>query len=792
MDQNNNIQKSKPVPPFVRYCSAIIPTMFDDSLSYYEALCALNNFLQTNVIEVINNNATVTDEYIQLTKDLKSYVENYFENLDVQEEINNKLDEMAEDGTLGNILRQQYKDLERMIQASYSGSPIPVASTSDMTDTTRTYVNTTDGKWYYYDGDSWEIGGTYQATAVADGSVTPVKTTFSTRSHQLFNKNDYTVVRGQAAMDATVITANNNSRTLYIPCEGSTTYRIRKTVGGHLGIFTTAAVPAAGVTVSNVVNGTASVPLANQNVTYTTAADANYLCVFFYNVGGDPSVTEAQVANTIMISKGETDYGYEPYAYLNINDLLQLNSISQDRLKVHFLDAYQGGIYVDFANNKVKLSGLSGVINSEINKIYSINNTIANSEVTFPATTGLFALTATISGSAVTAVQLVAYGSITADSNVILIIDRTHKCYTCNYDYGNRIITEARSIALYKGKLKVNFVRNKVYFSSGCAFNYVNAAGSATAAYYFYDGFDNEVDIPSNSGLFALTATVSGNRITALQFEAYTAITPSNYVILYLEGGGIPNRNWYAPYNYGNRIVGNEIEPVMVSMAMFNSIGAIGDSYTQGAMYMDGHWYESPDRKQSYIGVLGRINGVDWDNYGVGGSTTKSWLTSPNGLAKVVAADPNDFYFLALGINDANQLGADYLGSIDDITADYTQNPDTFYGNYARIIEQVQAHAPKAKFMMIGCMRPNSLNPLYGTFTEAIAEIADHYSIPFADPYNDAFFTSSIMTTLSNGHPTSQGYCGIALALQRLFAKAVEENVDYFKTSNEGSNIITG
>ena len=104
MDDNNNIKRSPNVPPFVRYCSAIIPTMFDDSLSYYEALCALNNFLQKNVIEVINNNAAVTEKYIKLANDLKDYVENYFANLDVQEEINNKLDAMAEDGTLDNII----------------------------------------------------------------------------------------------------------------------------------------------------------------------------------------------------------------------------------------------------------------------------------------------------------------------------------------------------------------------------------------------------------------------------------------------------------------------------------------------------------------------------------------------------------------------------------------------------------------------------------------------------------------------------------------------------------------
>lgn len=98
------IKHSRPVPPFMRYCSAIIPTMFDDSLSYYEALCALNRFIQKNLVEVINNNATVTQEYIALVDELKEYVEHYFDNLDVQEEINNKLDELVADGTLETLI----------------------------------------------------------------------------------------------------------------------------------------------------------------------------------------------------------------------------------------------------------------------------------------------------------------------------------------------------------------------------------------------------------------------------------------------------------------------------------------------------------------------------------------------------------------------------------------------------------------------------------------------------------------------------------------------------------------
>ena len=101
---SEHIVKAPHVPPFVTFVTSAVPMVFDNSLSYYEALCALWKWLQDDVVNVINNNATVTEEYINLTNELKTFVDDYFDNLDVQEEINNKLDQMAEDGTLEEIM----------------------------------------------------------------------------------------------------------------------------------------------------------------------------------------------------------------------------------------------------------------------------------------------------------------------------------------------------------------------------------------------------------------------------------------------------------------------------------------------------------------------------------------------------------------------------------------------------------------------------------------------------------------------------------------------------------------
>ena len=54
--------------------------------------------------------------------------------------------------------------LDAKVNSLASGSPLVASSTSDMTDTTRVYVNTTDGHWYWYNGTDWQDGGAYQST----------------------------------------------------------------------------------------------------------------------------------------------------------------------------------------------------------------------------------------------------------------------------------------------------------------------------------------------------------------------------------------------------------------------------------------------------------------------------------------------------------------------------------------------------------------------------------------------------------------------------------------------------
>ena len=98
-----NVENLKPFPKFC-YTIGMIPTSYKVSLTYEEQLWWFCDFLENTVIPTVNNNGMAVEELQNLLVQLKGYVENYFDNLDVQVEINNKLDEMAQDGTLQEII----------------------------------------------------------------------------------------------------------------------------------------------------------------------------------------------------------------------------------------------------------------------------------------------------------------------------------------------------------------------------------------------------------------------------------------------------------------------------------------------------------------------------------------------------------------------------------------------------------------------------------------------------------------------------------------------------------------
>lgn len=82
--------------PFKAWCLQTLPTIFDESMSYYELLCKLLHYIEGCLQDV----QLLGEEFVKL----KQYVENYFDSLDVQQEVNNKLDQMVADGTIQQMI----------------------------------------------------------------------------------------------------------------------------------------------------------------------------------------------------------------------------------------------------------------------------------------------------------------------------------------------------------------------------------------------------------------------------------------------------------------------------------------------------------------------------------------------------------------------------------------------------------------------------------------------------------------------------------------------------------------
>ena len=194
------------IPTFKLWVANNFPYMETDfdGITNYDLLGALTNYLN-NVIKNEENLESNVSALNQAYLELFNYVKDYFDNLDVQEEINNKLDDLVADGTLTRLIGEYVQPLieaqnqeisnfktqvngqiagqNAKIEAVESGSPLVASSVSEMTDTTRVYVNTTDGYWYYYNSTNWVQGGVYQSTGIADNSILVRQLNSSTKDY---------------------------------------------------------------------------------------------------------------------------------------------------------------------------------------------------------------------------------------------------------------------------------------------------------------------------------------------------------------------------------------------------------------------------------------------------------------------------------------------------------------------------------------------------------------------------------------------------------------------------------
>lgn len=210
---------------------------------------------------------------------------------------NDKLDNIE-----SKVIPYINSELEIKANKSEIGSPLTASSISGMTDTTKVYVNTTDGNWYSWNGTEWVIGGVYNSQGIGEGEVTPNKTNF----FEKINLFDYrTIIDGKFISSDTENESSEYYYSDFIPVEPGATYIIPYNVN-NCGCFYNADKEY----VANIKRENVAQPYSDWTIFKTG------LATYYVKVNGFKGVYEGRTSrqpNEYMLVKGDTcpsDYIY--------------------------------------------------------------------------------------------------------------------------------------------------------------------------------------------------------------------------------------------------------------------------------------------------------------------------------------------------------------------------------------------------------------------------------------------------------------------------------------------------
>ena len=92
------------INPFNYFCAQILPLVYDDTLSYYECLCKVTAKLN----EVIKQSNMTTENMTAL----KTYVDNYFNDLNVQQMVDTAINDLINNGEFAKIVVNEVTPLQ--------------------------------------------------------------------------------------------------------------------------------------------------------------------------------------------------------------------------------------------------------------------------------------------------------------------------------------------------------------------------------------------------------------------------------------------------------------------------------------------------------------------------------------------------------------------------------------------------------------------------------------------------------------------------------------------------------
>lgn len=237
--------------------------------------------------------------------------------------------------------------------------------------------------------------------------------------------------------------------------------------------------------------------------------------------------------------------------------------------------------------------------------------------------------------------------------------------------------------------------------------------------------------------------------------------------------------------------------------ALFHTFGVIGDSLSVGhTVSKDGQTVEGRNIYYSWGQYLARRLGNSCLNFGRSGVSAKLWMSTSEQYCYPRLVDPNNLcqaYIIALGANDASMT----LGSIADVNfSDMTQNADTEYGWYAKVINAVRTIAPNAPIFLFTLPYPRNsddnikaINEMIRVFGSDRTHFGKIFVVDLDANYNEYFKNGKLLNQIGNTgwHLTSLGYMYASHVNQKALSKVIADNYSDFQdvfTLPYGSNTI--
>lgn len=768
-------------PSFVNYtgqgkfrfwCQSVLPLVYDDSLSYMELLNKMVIYLN-NTIQDVAAVETNVDALLNAYNQLQTYVNDYFDNLDVQDEINIKLDGLVEDGTMDKLL-------EPFVTAQVPGlveTGLPGVVENQIDDVVANQIDDVVGEQI---GDVVAEQIPNQVTRWLNDNVTPVGSAVAVDSSLS--------IKGAAA-DAKV-TGNklsdlkNATESIY----AVVAYKIEinalnKVVPFFVNagdVITVTAKNGGAITVGEIhllrADGTDDYWLINNYESRSINIRESFVSAFLSNgtaqsivientgsyLNFQPQIDEIkneadENASTLtavkaMVGINEPTYAVTDGKYISPSGNITDGSAFQYSAPIPVVAGQKVSLYAKgYSTNIAMISTVNSSGGDIAPKVISTETALLTYEYTVK-TDGYIAIS---------------YAKSTEHKLTI---------YTYRIDNLENSISDLASIESITPSVNEGFIHRDGRIMEGSNFRYSNPIRLENETISFKArGYSNSVS------LICTCDQNGGNRINIVNS------TNSDVLDLSYKSNGVTyiiiSSNVSQPINYTTvKNIAPSAIPY-VNLSMFEKFGVIGDSYASGALFYNNT--EKDDYAHSWGQIMARNHGTTCTNYSKGGLSTRTWLTDNKGLSLMQASDPEDIYYLALGINDYHSLGTDYLGDISDITShsSYTEYPDTFYGNYGKIIEQIQAHASHCKMIMF-TIAGGGTNATKDAYNDAIIEIANHYELPYIVQDDDAFFMSDFYNkTKVEGHPIAITYSGMADAFERLLINCIRNNVAYFRNT---------